>query len=235
MRSGSDRHGFARGLFGAGGLHSARALFCGFLPIVAMATIARSAAAGGADEPSYGRIDGDLSLVAGVGGVIAARAPRVGAELRVRYLESAGLFATYEDGASIGAASDPARVLAGGLELRPVFLYRWLEGLEARRARFDLTIDSIGLEIAATLAQPEGGAALDTVGLQVGLGVEVPIETSPTGLWIGLHGGLRWSADALAYGSVQNATDRAFFLAITIAWHQQVAAHVVDAGDRAPQ
>lgn len=200
-----------------------------------MAAISGSAAASDAPEPSYGRIDGDLSFVAGAGGVIATRAPRLGAELRVRYLESAGVFVTYEDGASIGASSDPARVLTGGFELRPVFLYRWLEGLEASRARFDLTIDSIGLEVGATVAEPAGGSALDTAGLQVGIGVEVPIETSATGLWVGLHGGLRWSADALTYGSVMTPTDRALFLAITLAWHQQVAAHVVDAGDRAPR
>src|SRR5580658_3864218 len=123
---------------------------------------AATAFASETSEPTYGRVDGDISLVGGIGGVIAARAPRVGAELRVRYLESAGLFATYEDGATFGTDSEPARVFAGGLELRPVFLYRWLQGLEVRRARFDLTLDSIGLELGATLSQAAEGGALKT-------------------------------------------------------------------------
>jgi hypothetical protein len=203
--------------------------------LLASALAPLPAFAGGTAEPTYGRVDGDISLVFGLGVVVAARAPRAGAEFRVRYLESAGLFATYEDGATFGASSEPGRVLAGGLEIRPVFLYRWLEGLEVRRAPFDLTLDSIGLELGATLAQPEGKGELDTGGLQVGVGVEVPLETTATGPWIGLHGGLRWSADALTYGSVQTASDRAFFFAITIAWHQAIATHVVDLGDAAPR
>jgi hypothetical protein len=35
-------------------------------------------------ESSYGRIDGDITLVFGAGGVIAPRGPRAGGELRVR-------------------------------------------------------------------------------------------------------------------------------------------------------
>jgi hypothetical protein len=185
-------------------------------------------------EPSYGRIEGDITLVFGAGGVIAPRGPRAEAELRLRYLESSGLFAAYEDGPLLGASSEPLRVLAVGLEVRPLFLFRWLEGLETRRARFDLALDSIGLELGAVFSQPSGAAFGSRPGAQVGLGVELPIAANATGAWIGLHGGLRWSDIALASGIVESPDDRGAYLAITLSWHHVVKVHVVDVGDRAP-
>jgi len=186
-------------------------------------------------EPSYGRIDGDVTLVFAAGGVIADRGPRAEAELRLRYLESAGLFASYEDGPLVGASSKPPRVLAVGLELRPMFLFRWLEGLETDRARVDLALDSIGLELGVVFSQPSGAAFASRPGAQVGLGVELPIAANASGPWIGVHGGLRWSDTALASGVVQSVDDREAYLAITLAWHQVISAHVVDVGDRAPR
>jgi hypothetical protein len=186
-------------------------------------------------ESSYGRIDGDITLVFGAGGVIAPRGPRAEGELRLRYLESAGLFAQYEDGSLLGASSEPTRVLTVGLEMRPLFLLRWLEGLETRRARLDLALDSIGLELGAVFSQPSGAAFGSRSGAQIGLGVELPIAASATGAWIGVHGGLRWSDSALASGTARSADDREAYLAVTLAWHQVVKAHVVDVGDRAPE
>ncbi len=204
---------------------------------VALTLIASSSPSWAAEglEPTYGRVDGDVSLVVGVGGVLAARSPRAGGELRVRYLESAGVFATYEDGPLIGSESEPSRIIAAGLELRPVFLYRWLRGLETRHARFDLTLDSLGLEFATTLSQATVASSLSSPGMQVGLGIEVPVLTAASGPWVGLHGGIRWGANALAYGDVKDAVDRAAYLAVTIGWHQVIATHIVDVGDEAPQ
>ena len=191
----------------------------------------------GADsaEPTYGRIEGDLCFVVGAGAVVAARGPRAAGELRVRYLESSGLFATYEDGPLIGSEAEPNRVIAAGLELRPLFLYRWLRGLEARRARLDLAFDSIGLEMGVTASQPTGGALASRTGMQVGLGVEVPFEPKANGLWLQLRGGMRWGTDALAVGSIRDANDRSGYLTMTLAWHQLVSAHLVDVGDESPR
>jgi hypothetical protein len=202
---------------------------------MAVAPASAPAFAGGGPEPTYGRVDGDVSLVVGIGGVLAARAPRAEGELRVRYLESAGLFATYEDGPVFGSGSEPSRVIAAGLELRPVFLYRWLRGLETRRARFDLTLDSLGLEFATTLSQALAASSPSSPGMQIGLGIEVPVQAAATGPWVGIHGGIRWGADALAYGEVRDAVDRAAYLAVTIGWHQMIITHIVDVGDEAPQ
>lgn len=194
---------------------------------------AADARADGRPEPTYGRLEGDLTLVAGAGGVVAARGPRVEGELRLRYLESAGLFVSYEDG--VGSAAEPQRVLAAGLEVRPLFLFRWLRGHETRRAVFDLVLDSFGLEVGAAFAQPAGEGFASRAGVQVGLGIEVPLAARGSGPWLGLHGGLRWSDAALASGRADTADDRSAFLAITLAWHQIVAAHLVDVGDEAPR
>jgi hypothetical protein len=193
------------------------------------------ARAQGRPEPTYGRLQGDLTLVAGLGGVVAARGGRAEGELRVRYLETAGLFATYEDGALVSSAAEPTRVLSTGLELRPLFLARWLTGLESRRARVDLVLDSLGLELGATFAQPAGTSFGSRAGLQAGLGVEVPILAQASGPWLGFHAGVRWSEAALASGVVSSADDRSGFVAITLAWHQVVVTHVVDEGDEAPR
>jgi hypothetical protein len=205
---------------------------------VAVAVVAGGeprARAQGVAEPTYGRMEGDLTLVAAAGGVVAARGARVEGELRVRYLESAGLFATYEDGALVGSAAEPTRVLAAGLELRPLFFYRWLRGKETRRATFDLVLDSLGLELGAAFAQPAGEGFASSAGVQVGLGVELPLTGQASGPWIGVHGGVRWSDAALASGEAPTADERSGFLSITLAWHQVVLAHVVDPGDRPPR
>jgi hypothetical protein len=201
----------------------------------AFALVAHASRADGTSEPSYGRVEGDLELAGALGAVVAQGGVRPEAELRVRYLESAGVFATYEDGPLVGSSAEPQRMLAAGAEVRPFFLYRWLRGHETRRATFDLVVDSIGIELGATWAQPAGQSFASLPGVELGLGVELPLLASATGPWIGLHGGLRWSDAALATGSVSSADDRAAYLAITVAWHQIVATHLVDVGDEAPE
>jgi hypothetical protein len=197
--------------------------------------VPRDARAQDTVDPSYGRIEGDLTLVVGAGATVVPSGPRAEGELRLRYLETAGIFAAYEDGPLFGASAEPQRVLVGGVELRPLFLYRWLQGHETSRAWLDLTLDSFGLEMAATWSQPAGGSFASLAGLQAGLGLEVPILPQASGPWIGLHGGLRWSDLALGSGTTSGPDDRSAFLAITLSWHQVVSTHLVDVGDRAPR
>src|SRR5207237_10168057 len=136
-----------------------------------------------------------------------------------------------EDGR--GGDAGPAGLLVSGLELRPLFLVRWLRGMELRRARVDLALDSIGIELGAVLMQPADGGFGSRAGLQVGLGFELPIFAEATGPWVSIHGGLRWSNEALANGAAGSADERSAYLALTLAWHQLVMAHVVDLGDEA--
>ena len=204
--------------------------------VVAVLTLAGGTARAddAAFDPAYGRVDGDIDLVLGVGGAVAPRGPRAEAEVRVRYLETAGLFATYEGGV-LGSTSEPQRVFTGGLELRPMFLLRWLKGHETGNARFDLAVDSVGLELGALVEEPEGAGRAWRGGFEVGLGVEVPILEGATGPWVGVRGLVRWSEGALASGVVSTADDRQAVLVVTLAWHQVVTWHVADLGDRAPE
>jgi hypothetical protein len=193
---------------------------------------ARGASADDSSDPTRGRIDGDLALVLGAGAVVAPRAPRVEAEFRFRYLDSAGGFVTYEDAAGLG--SDPRRLLGAGLEVRPLFLARWLSGLETPRARIDLITDSFGLELGLFISQPSWASGWRG-GFQAGLGLEIPVLPKATGPWFGVHAGLRWSEAAVSTGIVRDVDDRAGYMAITVAWHQMVSTHLVDLGDRPPR
>jgi hypothetical protein len=204
--------------------------------IAAFTLSARDAtAAGKAADPTYGRVDGDLCIVFGAGGVVAPGGPRAEAELRLRYLETAGLYAAYEDAEVFGVTGEPKRLLATGLELRPLFLFRWLRGYETRRARPDLLVDSLGLQLATWFEQPSGGGFASRNGFEVGLSVELPLLEGAAGPWIGVRGALRWSEVAITSGMTDSADDRQAVLAVTLAWHQIFSAHLVDAGDRAPR
>ncbi|MGH7269429.1 MAG: hypothetical protein ACREJ3_03280 [Polyangiaceae bacterium] len=196
----------------------------------------RDARADDGIEPSYGRIAGDATLVVGAGVTVASSGPRAAGELRLRYLDTAGLFVAYEDGVLLGGGTRPARLFAAGFELRPLFLFRWLRGHETHCPRLDLMLDSLGLELGATLPQDPGGSFASAPGLQAGLGIEVPIGETADGPWIGLHGGVRMGDDVLASGSsAQSEEDRELYLSITLAWHEVILLHAVDVGDLPPQ
>lgn len=215
----------------------ARASRSGALAVVValgLAGLAGTARAAGPDT-SYGRIDGDLSGSLGVGATFGPREPRAAVDLRLRYLWTAGVFATYEDAPLIGAASDPRRVFATGIELRPLFLVRWLQGLEIGQPHLDLTIDSFALELGAAFVQPPGRPFGSRPGLQAGLGLQVPVLPNATGPVIGIHGGARWSDAALSGADIVGPSDRSLYLLVTVAWQQVFGAHVVDLGDRAPR
>jgi hypothetical protein len=205
---------------------------CAVELLVAAGVLAHAAdgRAAGSDA-TYGRVGGDVTLVAGVGVVAADGGPRGEAELRARYLQTAGLFASYEDAPLLGSSAEPRRVFAAGLEVRPLFLFRWLDGHQTSNAWFDLVVDSLGLELGATFEQPSGASFASRPGAQVGLGVEVPVLATATGPWIGLHGGIRWSDSALAGGAINGPDDRSLYLSITLAWHQVILLGVVDVGD----
>lgn len=197
--------------------------------------VADTAHAADGPDTSYGRVDGDFSASAGVGATFGPTAPRAAADLRLRYLSTAGIFATYEDGVLLGGASIPRRVLATGVELRPLFLARWLQGLETGRPRLDLTIDSFALELGAVFLEPPGRPFGSRPGLQAGVGLELPVLPRASGPLIGIHGGARWSDATLGGDSIAGPSDRSLYVLVTVAWQYVFPAHVVDLRDRAPR
>jgi hypothetical protein len=205
------------------------------LVALALSVLAPPVHAAGGPDTSYGRIDGDFSASAGVGATFGPRSPRAAVDLRLRYLWTAGLFVTYEDGPLVGSSSDPRRAFAAGIELRPLFLFRWLQGHELGNARLDLAIDSFALELGPVFVEPQGASFKSRPGLQAGLGVQLPLLPNATGPVIGIHGGARWSDAALSGHSTDLPSDRSLYLLVTVAWQQVFGAHVVDLGDRAPR
>jgi len=185
-------------------------------------------------DTTYGRIDGYVGLVFGAGATFGPRSPRGTLDLRARYLETTGVFLTYEEGAVFGTGAEPKRVLAGGLEVRPLFVARWLTGHEMGNARADLILDSLGFELGGFFAQPQGGSFGDHPGLQAGLALEVPVFARASGPWVGVHGGVRWSDSALSGDPVAGPADRAMYLSVTIAWHQIVGERGVDVSTAPP-
>ncbi len=210
------------------------ALSCAASPAAAEPRADLSGTQGHTDS-TYGRIEGDVGIVAGAGIAGGPRAPRAALDLRLRYLDTIGVFGTYEDASIIGTSSEPRRLIATGVELRPLFLGRWLTGRDLASGRMDLVIDSIGIELGTVFTQPVGTSFSARPGIQLGLGLELPFLASANGPWIGLHGGIRWSDAAISGAPLAGPNDRALYLGVTLAWHQLFLAHAVDAGDRAPK
>lgn len=190
------------------------------------------AALAAARDATHGRIDGDVMGSLGAGVTFGARAPSAAFDVRARYLDTAGAFLTYEDG--LGGPAEPARALAFGVELRPLFLGRWLTGRESGSAWLDLTVDSFGLELGAAILQPRAGDFGDRVALQAGLALELPILARASGPWLAVHAGGRFSDRALAAHEAPTALEQSVYVTVTLAWHQALGAHAVDAGDLRP-
>jgi hypothetical protein len=131
-----------------------------------------------ADESgAYGRLEGDLTLEAGLGGGVAFEGDAVlGAgtlELRMRYLDSAGIVVGGE------ARPEGASRVWIGADLRPIFLARFLLGRSFRDRYWDILIDSIGIDLGVAILPLD-----ETVGaaLAIGFGVDVPLVFFGSGI-----------------------------------------------------
>jgi hypothetical protein len=199
---------------------------------LAFGLVARPARADPEPDTTYGRVEGDVNAALGLGASFGSARARAAIDARIRYLETVGFFATYEDATAFGTAQDLDRLVAGGLEFRPLFLGRWLQGLETGIAPLDLTIDSVGLELGTFFAQPHGESFRGRPGLLAGVGFEIPIAARASGLFLGVTFAGLWSDTALAGAETHGFADRAFALDVRLSWHQVFGAHLVDVGDR---
>ncbi len=172
---------------------------------LALLVIAAPASAQNGDGV-YGRLDGDLTLSAGVmGGAVSndrvhpTWTGSVSLELRARILDSGGLFAIGE-----WRPEGDSRAIVG-VDLRPFFLPRFLLGLETGSQWFDLLFDSIGLDLGAAIGPFDHDAG---VALAIGFGVDVPLflpERTSGGVFLRL-GGRYVTASALDQAAPRNGT-----------------------------
>lgn len=145
------------------------------LAIALLAALTLPAAPTRADEGDtvYQRLAGDLVLSAGIGGGVAFL-DRVGPdvtgtttiELRARLLDTGGLVIAPE-----WRPEGDSRVVVA-VDLRPLFLIRFLSNLQSGDRWVDLFVDSIGIDLGIAI-----GPLSDEVGIAtaLGLGFDVPL------------------------------------------------------------
>lgn len=203
---------------------------------LAAATLTGRASAAESDG-LYGRFDGDLTLHAGAGLALMKSGPGLAARLEALYLSSAGIYGHYADALGDQHA-DVARSIAVGLTLEPLFLGRFATDLERGPARLDLFVDSLALQLGAFWhagSPSAGGSFADVPGVELALAMGFPLFADATGPYIDVRAALRWrSVDLRSYAPEgANLFDRGAVLSVSLAWHHVIAAHIVDAGDRA--
>jgi hypothetical protein len=164
-------------------------------------SLASRASADDDGDGLYGRFDGDvwLTVAAGAGGVIGGGATRSAGtfELRARYLDSVGPFLFAQaDGPFV---SGTTWRVGGGLELRPLFLARFLTNRSIGSEWLDVFVDSFGLELGVVALSPDERAR---AALVFGGGLEVPILLGDPRLSLRL--GVRWTHAEHFRSGVQN-------------------------------
>jgi len=182
----------------------------------------RTASAQDEDDGSYGRLSADTAVQLDLGAATTrGHAAGVGA-LALRYMQTAGAYAT----ALTSRPHDddvPRWRVSAGVELRPLFLPRFFKNVEQGPARWDLALDSLSLRVGAVTTDRHDGAP----GLETGLTLGVPFTRSVDGPWLSAMGLLQWSHANLA--SDPHPTT---IVGLTLGWQLSFDTHLVHVGDR---
>jgi hypothetical protein len=201
-----------------------------WLVLAGASFVARPALAQDADG-SYGRIEGDLLFVGEAGAAITTQGPQLETHVGLLYMSTAGPYFRYvESFGDDNAAFD--RVLAAGLELRPLFLGRYALDLAQGPPHLDLFVDSLALIIGAQWEAPLGRGFESLPGLELGASIEVPLLPSASGPYLGLLGLARFGNAELVGTGNRDFLERGASLVFTLAWHQVFDAGLVDIRDR---
>ena len=198
-----------------------------FLADVAMASdavVVVSEARRNDADASYGRLDGDSAMAVSAGATFDVRGVRASLDVRYRYIQTVGVFVTYEEGFNAGA--EPVRLGVAGFELRPLFLGRYLEGLETSHPRLDMLLDSFALEVGAFVGEPAARNFGDVAGLSFGVGFELPLLPRASGPFIALRGGVRWSREALSAATPATIDVIACVLNVAVGWQAIFGGHI---------
>lgn len=192
-------------------------------------------------DGAYGRLGGDLGLQ-GSAGAVFGRGAAVGVSASALYLVSVGPYASAEvalndrargfgprhgEGAPDRADDEPRlRSVSTGVEVRPLFLPRFLKAAETGRGFWDLLLDSVGLRLGARF-HPGTRAR----GLEVGGVLDVPLGSTYPGAFLGLAVTKELTPAALA-GLPSRGEDTLFF-AVSLGFRGLLTTHLVDFGDEA--
>ena len=155
--------------------------------------VARPAVAQG--DGLYGRFDGDLVVSFGIGASASHQGDAFGVlEARARYLDTAGLVAAWEE-----SPGNQRRLLLA-LDVRPVFLARFLLDGSSGAGFVDLLIESLSLELGTVFVDQAN--AEQGIGTVFGAGLSFPLLPRPQaqGLWFRLGFRYVWAGENDLHG-----------------------------------
>jgi hypothetical protein len=181
----------------------------------------------------YGRLDGDIGLAVEAGVSEALGEDVAGESIAVRggvfFLQTVGVTVQYNDALGIDALP-LQRSVAGSVELRPLFLGRWAQNMEQGPAHLDLLIDSLGIGMGVFGAWPRDGGT--THGMELSLGVLLPLLPRASTPFIAFRGALRWSLEQPPADAGRETAPLSGLLTLTIGYQHLFEVHLVDAGDQ---
>jgi hypothetical protein len=187
-------------------------------------------------------VSGEIGVSETVGDA-RSRGESLAVRLSMLYLSSAGFFGQYNE--SFGIDSQPiSRSVVGGVELRPLFLGRWAEDMEHGPAHLDLWLDSLSLTLGLhNLWRHDRHCVADTgtddatrdchgFGMELSLGMDLPLLPRASSPFIALRGAVRWSLEHLE--TVRPTPPPMGLITLSLGYHHLFAAHLVDAADPLP-
>lgn len=180
-------------------------------------------------DGSFGRIEGDAAVQFDLGGGADDGHGAISAGMTARYLQTAGLYTMWL--VHPNDERHPRWSAAVGIELRPLFLPRFLQNWQGSSATWNLLLDSIGLRFAAVTAS-DGPLRHGGPGFDAGLGLSLPLSADSNGPLLASAACVRWSHVDMA---ASDDPHRAFVWTLTLAWQSIFDSRVVDAGDHGPQ
>jgi hypothetical protein len=168
----------------------------------------------------YGRWDGDLGLEPGLGAMYSGGTGLPKVDVAVSYLSTSGLRLHHADSKfCFGAAAHDRSDTAIDFELRPLFLARWIQAMEAGPALLDLTLDSFMLGLGVFWENDRSTTYL-LRGTELITGFGVPLFANSNGPWLRATAALR-----LTEGS-SFSTHTAY--ALVLGWNFSVNSHLHD-------
>jgi hypothetical protein len=170
----------------------------------------------GAGDGVYGRFDGLFDVAVEAGAELDGRVAAGAAAASIHYLFTAGLRIGYADALGNDHAASE-RILSLGVDVRPAFIPRWSNALQTGSGFGDLVIDSISLGLGGYFRQPEGRSFGDRRGLELSLGVGLPVVGQASGPWLGARGLLRWDDPGDRHAAGADAV-----ALLTFGWHVAV-------------
>ncbi len=171
----------------------------------------------------YGRFDGDLDIGIAAGADFSEGQTAGAIRGTLHYFSMAGVFASYADALGADDASFE-RLFAFGIDVRPMFVPRWVENRQRGPGFADLVIDSLSLSLGAFFASPPDQDFGDLRGFEGSLGLGLPLMARATGLWLEARGVLRWADERGGPADVAGAG------LLVLGWHTIVETPLLDRG-----